>query len=445
MAYSSSTGIITAPVGIQDVQQALGDGRTDLGTLCKSNNINMWAKYKPVVKNMIDTTPQLNSDSGKTWKNINGTGGLGTDAWFRATAGNFGITPCAISYSTDNNRMLTALNSLANDYINGGLNGWTYTKPGGGSSSPYRLIDFNRYNHLAPQPVKTVTGMPTVTASANSAWSYSVQMMGSAVNDVVGSIDERDYLLASDAIGTCYIGIAIFKKVQGVYNAMAWSTDNYWTGIGLLSSGDGTTSAGTTRVEAKFAKETTYYAIPVFFSEQLPQEETSGNVTTKIYGYSKQPALTGTPVKKIWTVPFTDFVPFTTVMAGTSQRWGMPTATSHTIGMVGYRTKLYLDRSTDSAYYNATGSVVVQYAMVNELWNESPQYSTWPSGSYVGYNSQTLSITSTGVNIPLNNDSYYSPTLTSGHTWNLVVIVDGEITKILLRKYQDPNAPVNSQ
>ncbi len=81
--------------------------------------------------------------------------------------------------------------------------------------------------------------------------------------------------------------------------------------------------------------------------------------------------------------------------------------------------------------------------MVNELWNESNQYTSWPSGSYVGYTSQTLNIQTTGVNIPLNNDSYYAPALTSGHTWNLVVIVDGEIKKILLRQYQNPNAPVS--
>ena len=441
MGYNSGTKKITAPVGIADVQHALGDASTDVGSLCKSANINMWAKYKPVVKNLINTYPQLKSDL--TWKNINGSGGLGTDAWFMATAGNFGLTPLAVSYSTDDNRMLTALNKLANEKIDGGLNGWTYTRPSGGSSSPYRLIDFNGYYADAPEPVKSVSGMPIVTASSSSAWSYSVQMMGSAINDVTGDIDARDYLLASDAIGTCYIGIAIFKLSQGTYQAMAWSTDNYWTGIGLLSSGDGRTQAGTTRVEAKFAKDTTYYAIPVFFSEQLPQEETSGSVTTKIYGYSKQPALTGTPVKKIWTVPFTDFVPFTTVLASTSQRWGLPTATSHVIGMVGYITKLYLDRTTDAAYYNATGSVVVEFAMVNELWNESNQYTSWPSGSYVGYTSQTLNIQTTGVNIPLNNDSYYAPALTSGHTWNLVVIVDGEIKKILLRQYQDPNAPVS--
>lgn len=116
----------------------------------------------------------------------------------------------------------------------------------------------------------------------------------------------------------------------------------------------------------------------------------------------------------------------------------MPIATSHTIGMVGYLTKLYLDRTTDASYYNATGTVVVQYAMVNELWNETNVQANWPSGSYVGFTSETLTISTTNQNINLNNGNYYSPTLTSGHTWRLVFIVDGEMTIVNLRQYQEP-------
>lgn len=45
MAYGN--GIITSPVSIYDVQQALGNSSPDLGTLCKASQINKWAKYKP--------------------------------------------------------------------------------------------------------------------------------------------------------------------------------------------------------------------------------------------------------------------------------------------------------------------------------------------------------------------------------------------------------------
>lgn len=438
----SSNGTITAPVSIRDIQRALGTSIPDLGRLCRHSKINMWAKYKPVKKAMIDTTGQLKSD--KTWKPINGTGGLGTDAWYRgvintSTNTDFGITPKYVNFSTGVNDMITALNTLANNEINGEKNGWVYSVPTGGSSEPYRQLDFNRYYHDAPEPVKTVSGMPDVMAAANSIWEYSVQIMGSAMNDEAGNVDDRNYLLASDIIGTCYLGIAIFRKVNGAYDAMGWTTDSVWCGVGMKSAGTNEDrTAGTTTVSAKLVAGNTYYAIPVFFAEPLPQERESHGTTVTIFGESLQPGQTGTPTRRVWTVPYTTFVAFTMHLASTSQRWGMPIATSHTIGMVGYRTKLYLDRTTDASYYNATGTVVVQYAMVNELWNETNVPANWPSGSYVGFNSETLTITSTNQNINLNNGNYYSPTLTPGHTWRLVFIVDGELTIVNLRQYQEP-------
>ena len=48
MPYNSESGIISAPVSIDDVKQALGESSNDLATLCKSENINMWSLYKPI-------------------------------------------------------------------------------------------------------------------------------------------------------------------------------------------------------------------------------------------------------------------------------------------------------------------------------------------------------------------------------------------------------------
>lgn len=46
MAHSN--GIITAPVSFGDVNAVLGTSHTDLHALCEDNNINRFAKYKPV-------------------------------------------------------------------------------------------------------------------------------------------------------------------------------------------------------------------------------------------------------------------------------------------------------------------------------------------------------------------------------------------------------------
>ena len=431
----NGSGRIVDPVSIRDVQLVLGTSTNDLARLCKHAKVNMWAKYKPVPKAMIDTTGQLKSDN--TWKAINGSGGLGTDAWFRGTNLDYGIEPKFYTYSTGIDDMYNALKSLAG-VIDGGMNAWKY--PGPGNSDPYRLLDFNRYYHGAPQPVKSVTGMPIVTASSSSHWEYSIQMMGSAINDVVGSIDERDYLIASDIIGTCYIGIAIYRKQTGnlgeFYEPIAWATGNSWRGVGMLPrDSDEDYHRGTISVSVKLVNGKTYYALPVFFAEDLAQ-------TTD--GYSVQPANTGTPTKKIWTVPYATFTEFTMSMASTSQQWGIPTTSSHQIGQVGYVAYLSLDRTSDSTYYSNTypPTVVVQYAMVNELWNETTVQANWPSGSYAGFNSETLTITTTNRDIPLNvqngEQKLYRPTLPSGHTWRLVFIIDGEITIINLRQYEAP-------
>ena len=53
MGYNTTTGVISAPVSIADVQQALGDASNDLATLCTSNKINKWSFYKPVISSKL--------------------------------------------------------------------------------------------------------------------------------------------------------------------------------------------------------------------------------------------------------------------------------------------------------------------------------------------------------------------------------------------------------
>lgn len=57
MAFSN--GIITAPISIADVKQALGVGSNDLATLCKSPQINMWSRNKPMsINKLFDITTE---------------------------------------------------------------------------------------------------------------------------------------------------------------------------------------------------------------------------------------------------------------------------------------------------------------------------------------------------------------------------------------------------
>ena len=129
MPYSN--GIITAPVSIYDVQRALGSSSPDLGTLCRHQNVNKWAKYKPVPNNIIDTTPQLESDM--TWKS--------TATWWKANDGK-----CGLSYITQSSVANTKAAIDAKHVV------WARVAPTGNYAEPYRLIDFNRYSHTAFPP-----------------------------------------------------------------------------------------------------------------------------------------------------------------------------------------------------------------------------------------------------------------------------------------------------
>lgn len=103
--------VIQAPVSIDDVQKVLNTSDNDIGSLCTNASINMWSKHKPVKGGGLFSTNIVN-------KGIN------------------------IPYTTtiiDFMKLIT----------NGRALDWSYDKPTGGIYSPYRLADFNGYDHYA--------------------------------------------------------------------------------------------------------------------------------------------------------------------------------------------------------------------------------------------------------------------------------------------------------
>lgn len=168
MAYDPSSQVISAPVEINDVQMALGSSSGDLGTLCQNDSVNQWSKYKPVGKNKIDTTDELNSD--KTWKNT-ATWWKGNDTIIDVPAstviGNYtlqypakwfikcGMRILGFSSTVD---VLGAYNPVSNscnatniDDANFVMvkNNYGFVAPVGGNSEPFRQTDFNQYKHNA--------------------------------------------------------------------------------------------------------------------------------------------------------------------------------------------------------------------------------------------------------------------------------------------------------
>ena len=111
---SVDRGIIVAPVTIDDVKQVLGESTNDLAALCRSSNINMMSKYKPVPLAETFVTDSLNADM-RTWTAKSDTGW-----WIGNPNGVFGM------------RTVNDVQQAKE------LGRWTYNKPTGTSEAPYQ-------------------------------------------------------------------------------------------------------------------------------------------------------------------------------------------------------------------------------------------------------------------------------------------------------------------
>lgn len=156
---SISNGKIIAPVSIEDVKTVLGESSNDLATLCKSENINIWSKYKPIsckgefkeypiVEDSYETVKssynKYNCDIRcgmnipiDTYRNLyNDYGGEG-----------FIIKACNNFYQ-DN---VYGYNGVDKDASTSShtVNASGKHFPKGGTNSPYRLGDFRNYTNNA--------------------------------------------------------------------------------------------------------------------------------------------------------------------------------------------------------------------------------------------------------------------------------------------------------
>ena len=118
---------VLAPVGIYDVQRALGEASLDIGTLCTSGRINIWSKKKPIGISGQNPSPSQ-------WE-----------------AARYGVKGPATSIRDD-----LATMSL----------GWTYD---GAVSSYYRLLDYDGYYHGAIPPIRQANGTALVVDLVSSS------------------------------------------------------------------------------------------------------------------------------------------------------------------------------------------------------------------------------------------------------------------------------------
>ena len=123
MGYNSDIKLVTKPIDTTDIAAALGVASGDVGTLCTSNKINKWAKYKPIRYNQWQELEESQRE------------GMPSDA---ADNIHFGIKINGpVNGVLDYN--IVAIHDTVFEYI----------QPRGGAAEPYRMTDFDKYKHNA--------------------------------------------------------------------------------------------------------------------------------------------------------------------------------------------------------------------------------------------------------------------------------------------------------
>lgn len=200
---ANSSGKITAPVRQKaDVQYVLTgstSGSAALSDLCTHANIKPFAKYKPVRN--TSATPDRTTNINPWWK----------------VDGDCGLVPYILS---------RGYSDVVN-HCDGTMNGWQYLKPNG-STYPYRLLDFDKYNHNVSTSVKMFSiAPPTVGTSASSE--FVARLQNPSGTDALHWID-------FDTIKYAYFGIYAVKSGSGISHRVTAQSSLY--GGGGEGSGD---------------------------------------------------------------------------------------------------------------------------------------------------------------------------------------------------------------
>lgn len=234
MPYNSDSGIISAPVSIDDVKQALGESSNDLATLCKSENINIWSKYKPInCKGEFKEYP-IREDSEE----------IVTSSYSKFTC----VVRCGMNIPIDTYKNLRnnygeegfAIKACNNLYIDnvygqtGGIHDNTTTMvsgkhfPKGGANSPYRLSDFRNYSSKATRNAF----MTSIPQFHNIEIYYSSTPKFNCVLYKNTNVDDNTNLTMDDIITDLSLGWSFWVQIRydSPYNVNDKIYKNYYVG-----------------------------------------------------------------------------------------------------------------------------------------------------------------------------------------------------------------------
>lgn len=205
-----SNGILHLPFtkiaanGQGDLQVALGSAIMSQAQLFASQNVNKWAKFKPIKQPNFSYADQM--DANQDW--------LPTATWWKGMDGQCGLT-------------FTTYDSLSSFFpaLLAGLP-WGYDRPVAGGSYPLRTYDFNQYYMYAPKPV---------TGVYNNLQLYNGGQLTVQLDESRGSaltVQLSDLTIYGSPVGGWYVGILIYKSASQY--TFAFST-NTIGGVGDLN------------------------------------------------------------------------------------------------------------------------------------------------------------------------------------------------------------------
>ena len=191
MGYSN--GIITAPVSVYDIRNAVSHSSGDIGTLISNGSINKWAKYKPVRNASIDTVSGQWDYNNNRW--------LTSATWWKGS-GNCGLSVQAF---TEFGNSLSTPGTFMYKLINGQLP-WDYQRPGGGSQQPFRFQDFAQYNRNAIAPYGEI-GATTIYVT--QSWTAQIDWEVVYVDEL--NLRLTDIVVSGHSLSDFYLGLILWS------------------------------------------------------------------------------------------------------------------------------------------------------------------------------------------------------------------------------------------
>lgn len=208
MAHNN--GIITKPINVRaDIAYVLGRSTGDVGQLCGDvdangtpvNRINKWAKYKPVINTLIDTTGQLDVSTG---------GWAANSDWWKGSDIHH-----LCGFTIPQYAALTEI--IGTDDV------WEYLRPTG--THWKRVFDFHQYNHNAERPY--TLHLPTSVRTTGRANAAARMVLGT-----VQTLPQYNLLLTDIGnFSTFYFGIVVTRDNQAYLKTNAYN-------LGSGSGGD---------------------------------------------------------------------------------------------------------------------------------------------------------------------------------------------------------------